>query len=235
MSKKADRHKRLLQIINEHGMLPVKSLADMLNASGMTVYRDINELRAENKLPNVFDHVEAADRRPNVYLSGPEIFYANYETVLAEKLRLCGEYGFMGLPNENTSLTPPYDDADLFANIISLLDRCDIIIANLEGFRGPEPDSGVVWECAYGVCNKKRVYGYCSHTDMTAAVAERYSPVTWQENHGVSTPFDKDGNRIENWGKPLNLMLTHSIILVQGCFEDALKLVARDYSNHFWR
>src|SRR3546814_6813976 len=43
---------------------------------------------------------------------------------------------------------------------IALIERADALLANLDFFRGPEPDSGTCFEVRYAVATGKPVFGY---------------------------------------------------------------------------
>lgn len=43
---------------------------------------------------------------------------------------------------------------------VGLLDAADAVLANLDFFRGAEPDSGTCFEVGYAIARGKPVYGY---------------------------------------------------------------------------
>lgn len=169
------------------------------------------------------------------FLAGPDCFYPNYKEIREAKIKLCEKYGLVVLPNDeypDEEIKPVTDHSICWTNI-KRLEKCDLILANLEHFRGPEPDSGTVFECAYAFAQGKKVYAYYDYPDMITAVEKEYGPVTWKEvvkDDGtvVNSPKDKKGRSIENWGKGINLMLTGTITCVHGNFENLLEVVAKD-------
>ena len=47
----------------------------------------------------------------------------------------------------------------------AMIESCDIIIANLNPFRGPELDSGTVWKVGYALGLWKPVVGYMNNPE----------------------------------------------------------------------
>lgn len=175
------------------------------------------------------------EKKIYTFLAGPDCFYPDFEQRKAEKRRLCEQYGLTPLPNEEfpDDMGNPVTDHSICWGNIKRLEKCELILANLEAFRGPEPDSGTVFECVYAYAKGKKVYAYYDYKDMVTAVEKLHGPVTWREvakpdGSMVNKPFDKDGNAIENWGKMLNLMLTGTFTCIHGTFEDLLEVVAKD-------
>jgi nucleoside 2-deoxyribosyltransferase len=172
------------------------------------------------------------------YVAGPDLFYPNYQEIKAEKLALCREFGLIGIPNDEFPgpVPPISSDKYIYEENLKLLDMSDLVLANLSAFRGSEPDAGTVWECVYGFVKGKSVYAYYNFPTMIRAVEENYPPVTWKDveqpdGSTVSTPFDRDNARIENWGKMLNLMLTNSIYTINGNFRDIVAKAAEDFGS----
>jgi len=145
-----------------------------------------------------------------------------------KKIYIAGpEYGFEGLyPLDNVvdfSQEKHKIAKDIFEANVKMIQKADIVIANLNPFRGKEPDSGTVWECGYAYGLGKEVYAYMQDT---SEYIERFSAdeVTI-ENGNV---YDKEGMLVEDFAYPLNLMLSCSLKeIVKGSFEDALKKVAK--------
>ncbi len=90
-----------------------------------------------------------------------------------------------------------------------MIDDCDIVIANLDSFRGKECDSGTVWECGYAYALGKRVYAYLSREKNYIDQFKEEEKVFENNNY-----YDKDGKIIEDFNHPLNLMLSCSIFKI---------------------
>lgn len=170
--------------------------------------------------PQPFASAEA----PSVYLAGPDVFRPDIERIRQERRRQCEAVGLIPLdPCDNDNLA---SSRTIYVGNIVMLDRADLVIANLTPFRGVEPDSGTVWESARASAHGKPVFGYMAgHPEVLFdRVAAAYGPLT---SHGEGLrrcDRDRDGNLVENWGLPLNLMLAHGLTGLAASFEEALQL-----------
>ncbi len=149
-----------------------------------------------------------ADRtlKPKVYLAGPDVFYPDARQRGAELCRLCAANGFVGLYPLDAPLqsgVQPLSLAIYLANR-ALIDQADAVVANLRDWRGHEPDSGTVWEAAYALACGKPVVGYLPSGH---SLRERMASV-------APTGQDAEGNEVEDFGLPLNLMLAHSLTAI---------------------
>ena len=139
-----------------------------------------------------------------IYLAGFEVFAPDARQRGARMKMMCAECGLIGLyPLDNEAGAA----SAIFAGNCALIDRADAVIANLNPFRGAEPDSGTCFEVGYAFAKGKRVYAYVSDTR------------TMQQKLGQT---DKDGFSVENFGLPLNLMLASAATVVKGGFAEAL-------------
>lgn len=143
-----------------------------------------------------------------VYLAGPDVFYSDaWERGTALKA-LCGKYGFEGcFPLDNVieadhpaALARAIREANL-----ELIRSCDAVIANMEPFRGFEPDSGTVFEVGYAAALGKRVIGYAPDLrSMHERLCER-------QHLGSEAERDRDGLLIERFGWSHNLMFSELV------------------------
>ncbi len=154
-----------------------------------------------------------------IYLAGPEVFLPNALEIGASHKLLCQQYGYEGLfPLDNTITgNHPLEvsTAIRLANQ-AMIHACDIVIANLSPFRGPEPDSGTVWEVGFAQGLGKRVLAYS--TDMRSLKEKTQSIL-----HLGDTDCDALGMMIEDFGLTHNLMFAHCV--VASSFEACLKLL----------
>lgn len=142
-------------------------------------------------------------RRPRIYLAGPDVFYPEARKRGVELCTLCAAYGFEGLYPLDAQLDTeqvPRSTAIYRANR-ELIVGADAMVANLRDWRGPEPDSGTVWEVAYALALGKPVVAY-----LPESLSYRERFLTLAPNG-----LDADGNEVEDFGLPLNLMLAHSL------------------------
>lgn len=145
-----------------------------------------------------------------IYLAGFDVFAPDARQRGAKMKLMCAEKGFIGLyPFDNEADNGP----DIFSGNCGLIDAADIVIANLNPFRGDEPDSGTCFEVGYAFARGKTVYGYLADGR------------TMREKLGEA---DKNGFAVENWGLPLNLMLACSSHIVEGDFAAALARCAKE-------
>ncbi|MDO4269973.1 MAG: nucleoside 2-deoxyribosyltransferase [Eubacteriales bacterium] len=145
-----------------------------------------------------------------IYLAGFDVFAPDAVQRGVKMKLMCAEKGFAGLyPFDNEADTAPA----IFEGNCALIDRADVVIANLDPFRGDEPDSGTCFEVGYAFAKGKAVYGYVSDVrTMREKMGER----------------DAAGFAVENWGLPLNLMLSCAAKIVEGDFAAALAACAEE-------
>ena len=139
-----------------------------------------------------------------IYLAGFDVFAPDARQRGAQMKMLCAGRGCIGLyPLDNEAACA----ADIFAGNCGLIDQADAVIANPNPFRGQEPDSGTCFEVGYAFAKGKPVFAYVSDARaMREKLGER----------------DADGFAVENFGLPLNLMLSSAATVVEGGFADAL-------------
>ena len=154
-----------------------------------------------------------------IYLAGPDVFEPD-AIEQGERLKaLCEQYGFTGLfplDNEINQEGTPYEVAKRIREAnVALIHECDIVLANLNPFRGLEPDSGTVYEVGYATALNKKVYAYAKdHRPMIKRIVE-------SQSLSPSATHCQDNKVIENFGLPLNLMMLD--ILISVGFEEALR------------
>ncbi|QIR75867.1 nucleoside 2-deoxyribosyltransferase [Sulfurospirillum diekertiae] len=157
-----------------------------------------------------------------IYLAGPEVFLPNATEVGKAHKHLCQQYGYEGLfPLDNTiSGNTPKKIAEAIRQANEAMIRtCDIVIANLSPFRGPEPDSGTVWEVGFAQGLGKKVIAYS--TDLRTHKEKTQSIL----NLGNAN-YDALGMAIEDFGLTHNLMF--SPIVIANSFEASLQYLAQN-------
>lgn len=153
------------------------------------------------------------DRRKIIYIAGFDVFKDDAIKIGKEYKEICENYGFIGLyPLDNVA----NGSEEIFKGNIGLINQSDIIVANLNDFRGQTMDDGTAFELGYGHASGKLLYGYIdSNIDMTSKIGYK----------------DKDGYNVENFGKPINLMIAESTTIVEGDFEDCVKRLKLDLTK----
>jgi nucleoside 2-deoxyribosyltransferase len=159
-----------------------------------------------------------------LYLSGPDVFRPDAAAHGRALVALCAEHGFEGLyPLDEhlpADLPTPHVQADwIYRANLALIDRCDAVLANLDFFRGAEPDSGTCFEVGYAVARGKPVWGYVPEGGSLAERIRRRHP----ELVGAGGDDDVHGWRLEEFGLPVNLMLGVPCRIVVGDARAALR------------
>lgn len=157
------------------------------------------------------------------YFAGPDVFLQHAHDHFS---RVCAHASSVGLDPivpldaEEGSVMESGDPLSLqiyLANIRKL-EMAELIIANMNPFRGVEPDSGTVFEVGYAIAQAKPVILYGE--DLSRAYVEKVSGTVNFYGHCL----DENGLLIEDFGLPLNLMLAHSAsFIVTGDVFDAIE------------
>ncbi|MBW0146270.1 nucleoside 2-deoxyribosyltransferase [Marinobacter arenosus] len=146
-----------------------------------------------------------------VYLAGPEVFFPELEhrRIVASKKRLLAAYGLEGVDPLDTQLEATGSESPqalgfrIYRANRELMESCQAIIANLSPFRGLSADPGTVFEVGYMIAQGKSAIGYTM------------DPRNYYERAG-STPTDKLGHTVENFGLSDNLMIECGIVEAGG-------------------
>jgi nucleoside 2-deoxyribosyltransferase len=159
-----------------------------------------------------------------IYLAGPDVFRPDAAAHGRRLVALCAEYGFTGVfPLAETlpRLPTPLDLArHIYQANVAHIDGCDAVLANLDFFRGPEPDSGTCFEVGYAVARGKPVVGYLPEGGSFAERIRSRHPQSVGE--GLR---DAQGWDLEEFGLPLNLMLAVPCRIVHGDARAALTVL----------
>jgi nucleoside 2-deoxyribosyltransferase len=139
-----------------------------------------------------------------VYIAGPDVFRpdaALWADSVRTRLARHGHQALIPLDGEEITATGIYH-----ANI-EMIRSADAVLANLNPFRGHEPDSGTCVEAGFAIAQGKPVIGYVSDGRV---LKDKLGQI------GVDNPLDANGLHIENFGLPLNLMLAIPCRIVVG-------------------
>ncbi len=153
------------------------------------------------------------NQKKKIYIAGFDVFSDDAIKIGNEYKVICESYGFEGLYPLDNDLE---GSKEIFNGNIGLINQCDIIVANLNNFRGQTMDDGTAFELGYGLASGKILYGYIdSDIDMVSKIGYK----------------DKDGYNVENFGKSRNLMIAESTTIVEGDFEDCVKRLKLDLTK----
>lgn len=150
-----------------------------------------------------------------IYLAGFDVFRPDALAHGAHLKALCAARGHTGLyPLDNAlpaGLTGAAAARWIYEANCALIRRADLVLANLNDFRGREPDSGTAFEVGYAAALGKPVIGYLDDD----------RPLRAQLGGAV----DAQGFEVEDFGLPRNLMLGVSARLVRGDAAAALQVL----------
>jgi len=155
-----------------------------------------------------------------IYLAGPEVFLPNAIEVGETLKQRCLAYGFEGnfpLDNVISGASPSEIALKIQEANQEMIRTCDIVIANLSPFRGPEPDSGTVWEVGFAQGLGKKVVAYSSDR---RSLKERTQAML----HLGDNTIDHEGMHLEDFGLSHNLMFAN--IVIASNFEACLKFLS---------
>jgi len=155
-----------------------------------------------------------------IYLAGPDVFRPDALAWAEEARRACHAAGHSALvPLDGVETTA----AGIYYANIGLIRAADAVIANLNPFRGCEPDSGTCVEVGFALALGKPVLGYLSIEEGTTERVARLAGAPLEIRDGRAV--DRDGLFVEDFGLPLNLMLAVPVRLVVGGLDEALALL----------
>lgn len=147
-----------------------------------------------------------------VYLAGPDVFLPDAAEIGRKKVNLCDRYGFIGLFPLDNEIDPSAGDASLqiFRGNEVMMDRADVIVANLTPFRGPSADAGTVYELGYMAGRNKLCLGY---SNDPSHYADRVARIAGLEEQADGRIVDGGGFTVENFDQADNLMIVHTLYI----------------------
>ena len=159
-----------------------------------------------------------------IYLAGPDVFEPNAIEVGEKLKQLAAQYGFIGLfPLDNSipAKGTPHETARAIRDAnIKLIESADIIMANLNPFRGIEPDSGTVFEVGYARALNKDIYCYA------ADCREMVERIRDKQQLPADATFCQEGKAIEDFNLSHNLMMIDLVVAVDA--ESCLAYIAKE-------
>src|SRR5262249_43107462 len=103
------------------------------------------------------------------YLAGPDVFLPNAVAHAARKVEICRRFGLRGLPPLNQDVETAAKALDVWQSIyekdMAMMERCDIIIANLTPFGGASADAGTLIEVGWFLGKGKPIFGYSNASE----------------------------------------------------------------------
>jgi len=175
-------------------------------------------------------------RKPVAYLADFEMFLPTCEETVKYWKATCEKYGIIGLfpgdeePEDEFRPYEPKDDSEkekwykVFMHDVNHMKRSDMVIAQLDDWRGAQPDSGTAFEVGYIAASGKPCYGFCR--DCSSMIERTQEPKFLDEN-GIWR--DKNGYAFENRQFGLDNMF--SCVKLGNTFEEACKLARADFDR----
>ncbi len=161
-----------------------------------------------------------------IYLAGFDVFRKDAAAYGEQLKALCAADGFSGLYPLDNAVPQGLSGAEaahwIYEANLALIRRADIMMANLDDFRGPgEPDSGTAFEVGFAVALRKPVWAY---TADAGTLRDRATASVDADG----TPLDARGFVVEDFGLAKNLMLACAARLVQGGPAQCLAQIAEE-------
>ncbi|HFU73948.1 MAG TPA: nucleoside 2-deoxyribosyltransferase [Helicobacteraceae bacterium] len=149
-------------------------------------------------------------KKLKIYLAGPDVFEVKALKKGEQLKELCNRFGYKGLfPLDNTlqlNNTPHQNARRIRQANIELIQKADIIMANLNPFRGLEPDSGTVFEVGYAMALGKIVVGYAQDR---RSMLKKVQKAQHLPKHAT---LCNDGKIIEDFDLSHNLMFADILV-----------------------
>ncbi|KTC33260.1 nucleoside 2-deoxyribosyltransferase [Pseudomonas sp. ABAC61] len=153
---------------------------------------------------------------PRIYLAGFDVFRTDAKDHGAYLKRLCSAQGLHGLfPLDNQAppnLSPAATAQWICRQNLQMILDCTALLANLNDFRGLEPDSGTAFEVGAAIALGKPVWAYF----------EGPATLRQQVPHDACGR-DAQGFAVEDFNLPRNLMLACTWSGRSICVEAAIR------------
>ena len=164
--------------------------------------------------------------KEKLYIAGPEVFYPNGQKRLLAMRRKAEALGFgVALPNDRVlklDHEDPRKNADsIFENCALSINDSTAIVADLENFRGAEPDGGTICEVGMAYARGLRCYAYSR--DMRPA-AQKYQGVALKDGR----LYDLEGRILPYHDLPYSPCVVGSCKLIEGDLDDSLRVLMQD-------
>lgn len=163
-----------------------------------------------------------------IYIAGPGVFLPNAKEHGTNLKEICKKYGFIGIyPLDNDVSFTRNTQKKQIARMIKVgntnfIKEADIIVADLNSFRGFEMDSGTAYEIGYADALNKKIFGFMTDT---RSIIEKYPNAKKNKENVI---VDEKGFSIEDFELPINLMIGVCATIIKGDFEDCIEYISRN-------
>lgn len=145
---------------------------------------------------------------PLAYLAGPDVFLPDAPAHAARKAAICAAHGITALPplNEDLASLAAMTEAEawraIFAKDLAMMQRADLVIANLTPFRGASADAGTLVELGWFLGRGKPIFAYSNSATPFAARSRAQV---------AAVPDPMPGLTVGGFGLPDNLMIPGAV------------------------
>ena len=159
------------------------------------------------------------------YLAGPDVFRSNPVKHFKEIKELCLKYNIIGISpfdndDTNVKLFSKEHSRLIFLNNIKKMQECDIILVNLDYFRGACVDDGTSFEIGYFFSLNKPIYGYSKYSNKSLEENTKLMfDITKQPEYTIIEKFEDN---------PYNLMIVESIKLSGGFIKETIEEILNE-------
>jgi nucleoside 2-deoxyribosyltransferase len=137
------------------------------------------------------------------YLAGPDVFLPNAVAHAATKVEICRRLGLRGLPPLNEDTETVATELEVWQAIyekdVAMMEKSDIIIANLTPFAGASADAGTLIEVGWFLGKGKPIFAYSN-------TAESFESRMWKQLGANHADLG-----IEGFHLPDNLMIVGAV------------------------
>lgn len=164
--------------------------------------------------------------KKQIYFAGPRLSGVDYEIYARH---ISKKYRGMGikllLPNNSDTQSSEHT----YKTNLNRIKSCDGVIADLNPFRGEiEPDCGTAFECGFAAALGKPIIAIVED-QRTLVQKMQASSLGCTEENGVYR--SDEGDLIEDYGYPLNLMLFHAGGKIVASLDEAIRYFALQYGS----
>lgn len=168
----------------------------------------------------------------HVYIAGPDVFLRGAHEYYEQVKSMLAKHDLIGEPpSDGGEPMQPTSNRDTAFRIykanVDIIDRCDVVLANINEFRGCEPDSGTCFEIGYAVAKGIPVVCYIDDDINYLGRVDR----KWGSKEENGNFFDGlHDMHIERMGFHVNLMIACSTHIEIG-LENAIAHIQDVYGS----
>ncbi|MGE6786191.1 nucleoside 2-deoxyribosyltransferase [Ensifer adhaerens] len=155
----------------------------------------------------------------SIYLAGPDVFYPDFEQLVARKAELVRQRGFLPIyagVMDYPMAPSKWQTGVAISAVNELLMRgADMLIANLTPFRGLAADTGTAFEIGFMSARDRPIYAYSNASAKhTERIIQFYNGERRIDSSG--SPRGSDNTLIEDFEMTDNLMIDGTVALRNG-------------------